>query len=75
MSLSYDLLQLSFKNNSTIERLKKSLTLAAQDGLTSTKVNDIEQEEVDIIISYLRNQGFKLWDYNKFTKVLFVSWT
>jgi hypothetical protein len=74
MSLSYDLLQLSFKNNSTIEKVKKSLRLAAEDGHISCEIGNIEQEEVGIIIAYFKDQDFKLWNYNKYTKSIFVSW-
>jgi hypothetical protein len=75
MTLSCDLLQLSFQNNSTIEKVKKSLRLAAEDGYISTEITGIDDDEyVDIIVAYLRAEGFKLWDYNKFTKILFVSW-
>jgi hypothetical protein len=74
MSLSYDLLQISFQNNSTIEKVKKSLRLAAEDGYISTEITGIDDEYVDIIAAYLKAEGFKLWNYNKFTKILFVSW-
>ncbi len=74
MSLSYDLLQLSFTTNSTIEKVKKSLRLAAEDGHISCEIDNIEQEEVSIIIAYLKDEGFKLWNYNKYTKSIFVSW-
>jgi MoaA/NifB/PqqE/SkfB family radical SAM enzyme len=74
MTLSYDLLQLSFQNNSTIEKVKKSLRLAAKDGLISCEIDNIEQEEVSIIIAYLKDEGIKLWNYNKYTKSIFVSW-
>ncbi len=74
MTLSYDLLQLSFKNNSTITKIKKTLRLAAEDGLISCEIDNIEQEEVSIIIAYLEGEGFKSWNYNKYTKSIFVSW-
>ena len=74
MTLSQDLLQLSFTTNSTIEKVKKSLRLAAEDGLISCEIDNIEQEEVSIIIAYLKDEGFKLWNYNKYTKSIFVSW-
>ncbi len=74
MTLSYDLLQLSFQNSSIIENIKESLKSAAEKGCISTEVYGIESEDLDIIVSYLKDQGFKLWDYNKFAKILFISW-
>ena len=74
MTLSHDLQQLSFQNNSTLEKVKKSLRLAAEDGLISCEIDNIEQEEVNIIIAFLKDEGFKLCNYNKYTKSIFVSW-
>jgi hypothetical protein len=74
MTLSPDLQQLSFQNNSTLEKVKKSLRHAAEDGLISCEIDNIEQEEVNIIIAFLKDEGFKLWNYNKYTKSIFVSW-
>jgi hypothetical protein len=73
MSLSYDLLQISFQNNSTIEKVKKSLRLAAEDGYISTEITGIDDEYVDIIAAYLKAEGFK-WNYNKYTRSIFVTW-
>jgi len=74
MTLSQDLLQISFQNNSTIEKVKKSLRLAAEDGLISCEIFNIEQEEVAIIIAYLNDEGFKLWNYDKYSRSIFVTW-
>jgi hypothetical protein len=72
--LSEELLELSFKNNSTIAEVKKKLRLAAEDGLVSLELTNIPDEDITIVTSFLISQNIQ-YKYDIFTGSFKISWS
>lgn len=72
MSFAQELFQTSLKNHPIVDRVKRQLISAAQDGLVRTEIQ-LDIEDFGIVKSYLNNEGF-VSHYDDYTRTMSISW-